>query len=516
MQVSLIKASAESEFKHYKASMGGPPQNIFSVAATTPPEIQVELIDETVGMKVNFGTKSEVIGIFMSTPDAIRGYVIADKFRKKGKIVVLGGLHPTFLPEEALLHADTIIIGEAEGVWEELLEDVQNNRLKKRYKQEEPFDLSKLNPYPTNIVDMGWYSNVWSVVVGRGCNHGCRYCVVNPFFKSCRFRPIEHIVAEIKHSGAKLIELHADNLIADREYAIELFKAIEPLHIQWMGEATIMIAEDDELLDWAVRSGLKYMLIGIETPSKEALESVGKGFIDVDNVKKYVKKLQDKGIELDASFLFGFDAHTKDIFQRTLEYAKDVGVDECHGVIMTPFPGTPIYRQMEKEGRIITKDWSKYDCTHGVFTPTNMTPKELEEGTWRFDVEFHKWQKKNKKVPRIPQVPKATPTNSVNQNRTVDSMGSTRSKVIKTIDGFKWRTLIGFGLVITGLYMNWMWIWALLYLHWAIGDMRSGYTYLVEPISRNENPIWYWTIILLWIALAIYAVLDVSMNIFIK
>ncbi|PAB59057.1 B12-binding domain-containing radical SAM protein [Anaeromicrobium sediminis] len=515
MQVTLIKASADSEFKKYKASMGGPPQNIFSVAATTPENIQVELIDETVGMKVKYNTKSEIIGIFMSTPDAIRAYEIADKFRKKGKVVVLGGLHPTFLPDESLLHADAIIRGEAEGCWEQIIKDVENNVLQKQYKQDEPFDLSKLNPYPTNIVNMSWYGNIWSVVVGRGCNHGCRYCVVNPFFKSCRFRPIEHVIAEIKQCGAKLIELHADNLIANRDYAISLFKAMEPLNIQWMGEATIMIAEDDELLDWAVRSGLKYMLIGIETPSKEALESVGKGFIDVDNVKKYVKKLQSKGIQLDASFLFGFDAHKKNIFQRTLDYAKEVGVDECHGVIMTPFPGTPLYRQMKKKGRINTEDWSKYDCTHAVFDPIGMTPKELEDGTWWFDVEFHKWQKKNKKVPKPPVIPPPSPNRSTNSSQSSDSLGSVRSMAFTNPSDFKWRTFLALGLIATSLFMNWNWIWSVFFLYWAILDIKSGYTFSVEPISRNENPILYWLIIILWLGLAIYSIYDVVINLYV-
>ncbi|MBF8984139.1 radical SAM protein [Lutibacter sp. B2] len=507
MQVTLIKASADSEFKKYKASMGGPPQNIFSVAAATPQNIQVELIDETVGMKVKYNTKSKIIAIFMSTPDAIRGYEIADKFRKKGKIVVLGGLHPTFLSDESQLHADAIILGEAEGCWEQIIEDVKNNVLKKCYHQEKPFDLSKLNPYPTNIVDMNLYGNVWSVVVGRGCNHGCRYYVVNPFFKSCRFRPIEHIIAEIKQCGAKLVELHADNLIADRDYAIRLFKAMEPLNIQWMGEATIMIAEDDELLDWAVRSGLKYMLIGIETPSKEALESVGKGFIDVDNVKKYVKKLQSKKIQLDASFLFGFDAHEKDIFQRTLDYAKEVGVDECHGVIMTPFPGTPLYRQMKQEGRISTEDWSKYDCTHAVYTPIHMTPKELEKGTWWFDVEFHKWQKKNKKGATLNQ------PNNLSQSSA--SLGSVRSMGFTNSSAFKWKTLLAFGFILTSLFMNWTWVWSVFFLYWVIGDIKSGYTFIAEPISRDENPIWYWLIITLWLGLAIYTIYDIAIDLYV-
>jgi len=217
-------------------------------------------------------------------------------------------------------------------------------------------------------------------VVSRGCKFKCSYCTVHKFFPVMRNRPVGDVVDEIKASRLEYFELHADNLIADREYAMELCQALKPLNIRWSAEATINIAEHDELLQAAAESGLFWLLSGIETPSQVALKAAGKGFIRIDRTKEYIRKLHEYNIAVDSAMLFGFDEHSPEIFEETLDYVDDVELDMCHSVIVTPYPGTTLFQQFEQERRLLTRDWSKYDGTQAVFQPKQMSPEHLEEG----------------------------------------------------------------------------------------------------------------------------------------
>ncbi|MCT4618372.1 MAG: radical SAM protein [Marinisporobacter sp.] len=385
MKVYIIKACAKSIFKEYKKYMAAPPQSIFSLASCTPENIKIDMIDETVDMKVDYKNNADIVAIFFSTPDAMRGYEIADEFRKLGKTVVLGGLHVKFNQEEALGHGDSLLIGECEEIWEELLLDYRNGAMKKSYEREIEMDLSKVKPFPKDIIPLSQYNYVWSVLVSRGCVNRCSYCLVNRFFKSMRFRPIDDIIEEIKNSGAKIIELHSDNLTADREYAKELFTKLIPLNIKWVGETTADFADDDELLELAAKSGLSYLLLGLETPARKELSDMDKGFMKIERVKNQIKKLHEHGIMIDSAMLFGFAGHTKDIFEETVKYIKEIDLDVTHAVVPIPFPGTKFYDQLDKEGKIVTKDWAKYDGRHLVYKHDHLTEKDIEEGIKYFE-----------------------------------------------------------------------------------------------------------------------------------
>ncbi len=387
MKVYLIKASAGSEYSKYKAETGGPPQNIFSAAATTPSYVEIEMCDETIGMKTNFNSDADIVAIFMSTPDALRAYEIADKFKAQGKTIVLGGLHTHFMQAEANKHADAILLGEIEGIWEELLEDYQKGTLKKSYQRDTVFDLKDLKPYPTHIIHPERYDYTWSVVVSRGCPFKCDFCLVHKFFKKYQLRPIENIVSELKalkEIGVEWVELHSDNLTQDKEYAIALFEALAPLKMNFFGETTIMIARDERLLAAAQKAGVKMLLFGIETPSEKALKDQGKAFVKPNKIKEYVKIVKSYGIEVVGDFLFGFDAHDTNIFQETLDFVRDIKADKIYPHLMIPFPGSDTYKRLDDKGRILTKDWSKYEGSNAVYQPKLMSPKELEEGLWWF------------------------------------------------------------------------------------------------------------------------------------
>jgi len=486
MKTYLIKASAPGPFKEYKKYMGAPPQNIFALAACTPKDIKVDMCDQTIDMRPDMRTDADIVVLLFHTPDAIHAYKMADAYRAKGKTVVLGGLHASFMPTEATQHANALLIGEIEGIWEELLADFQAGTLKKRYQRTTPVDMATLNPYPTHIIKPSRYNDLWSVLVSRGCVHRCEYCVVPPFFRGkYRLRPVDQIVAEIKAAPTNWIELHADNLTANREYAVKLFNALKPLKINWIGESTIKMADDEELLKLAGESGCKSLLIGIETPSQASLDKA-KGIITPQDVRDRIRKFHAHGIQITSSMIFGFDTHTKDIFRESLEFSREIEIDEVESVLLTPFPGTPLYKRMDKEGRLLTKDWSRYDCANVTFKPKHMTAKELDEGAYWF------WKEIQKKTPG-------------KKKKTSDSSYSGPSNPSSYGSRIKWKSMLALALIGTAIALDQYWLWGVLFLAWAINDLRNRRTYLVEDIPRSESPIMYWVVVTLWLSLAIWA-----------
>lgn len=395
VKVCIIKASESSGFKEYKKSMLGIPQNIFSLAACTPDWVQIQMVDETVDIKVDYKTDADIMVIMFSTPDAVRGYRIADKFRKKGKTVVLGGLHPTFMQEEASEHADSLLIGECEGIWENLLEDWVNGSLKEKYVRSSPLNLKDLKPYPTDIIPAKKYDYSWTVVVSRGCTNNCSYCTVHNFFPSHRKRPIPHIVEEIKNCGTDFIELKADNLTLDREYAMDLFKAISSLNIIWFTSLEPRFADDRELVEAAAESGLRNVLLGIETPSAKSLSEANKEHLQLEKVKEQIRTFHRFDIEVDSAMLFGFDDHDETIWQKTLDFALEIDLDTTHGVVPIPFPGTALFNNLEKDGRLLTRDWSKYEGSYLVYKHPVFKMNDMYKGIMWYEKEFNKKHKKH-------------------------------------------------------------------------------------------------------------------------
>jgi len=386
MKVYVIKASANSLFKDYKRFMGAPPQSIYSLAAVTPEYIDIDLIDETSEGEADINYQANIVAIFMSTPDAKRGYQLAEAFRRRGITVVFGGLHASFLPEEALQYGDAVMCGETEHHWPQLLADFQAGKLQRIYENKHPVLMKESQGYPHEYMDLTPYKGLGSVMVSRGCKFKCNFCTVHEFFPKFQSRPVGDIVDEIKRSGLSYVELHADNLIADRDYALELCEALKPLNIKWLAEATLNIAEHEDILQAAAESGLFYLLVGLETPSRAALKAAGKGFIKVEKAKEYIQTLHHYEIAVDSAMIFGFDQHDESIFEESLDFVEDIELDVCHSVTLTPFPGTALFAQLERENRLLTRDWSKYDCNHVVFQPAQMTAEQLTEGVqWFYD-----------------------------------------------------------------------------------------------------------------------------------
>ena len=397
MKVCIIKASAASGFKKYKKSRGGLPQNIFCLASATPRDIEVELIDETIDYEVNYSSDADLVAIMFSTPDAMRAYKHGDLFKKLGKTVVMGGLHASFLPDEALKHCDAVMIGESEPVWTDVLKDFQNHSLKERYEAAEAFDLADLKPFRKDLIPLEYYDYVWTVIVSRGCPNKCEFCTVNKFFKKQTYRPIANIIEEIKNCGTKYVELKADNLTVDRDYCLELFKALKPLQVSWSTLTALSFTEDEELLAAAVESGLSYVLVGIESVSEQALKRAGKGFVTKQKIIDGVEKFHQYGVVVDSLALFGFDSDTPDIFEKTFEFYKEIGVDVSDSAIITPYPGTSLFKRLDDEGRILTHDWAKYDGSYAVYQPASMSVEDLEYGAYWFN---KKWYSRAERLER--------------------------------------------------------------------------------------------------------------------
>ncbi len=525
LSVCLIKASAKSGFSDYKKSMLGLPQNIFSVAACTPDDVTIQMVDETVGVKVDWNTKADIVVVMFHTPDAIRGYEIADKFKRMGKTVVLGGLHISFMTEEAMQHADSVIVGEAEGVWEELLKDYENGALKRVYQRESVLDLQELKPYPTDILPTELYDYSWTVTVSRGCPNRCAYCTVHKFFPTYRKRSIADIVEEIKHAPTDFIELKADNMTIDRNYCLELFKAIEPLNIVWMTALEPGFAEDKELVEAAAKSGLRSILLGIETPSRASLKDNNKAHLDLTKLKEEIQYLHSFDIEIDSAMLFGFDDHDKSIYKETLEFALDIDLDITHGVVPIPFPGTELYKTLDAAGRITSKDWSKYDGSWLLYTHEHLTVNNLYNGTMWYEIEFNKRHKRRDFEWHHRWDEKHFNYQDSLKNHHMGEMGSFEVSDSESQKEFthmhkagsktKWKSILAIVIVISGILMDFPLLFGVLYLIWAIGDLKTGHAYIIEDISRHENPLLFWLIVFVWMSSGLYLILSEGYTLFI-
>ena len=329
------------------------------------------------------------MGITTVTCLANIAYEIADSFRRRAVPVVIGGWHASALPDEAKQHADAVVIGEAEEIWPQLLKDVESGKLRPFYKPERPVDISKLsslyNVYPREL-SLG-------IQATRGCVYGCRFCSITnmKYRKVYRKRPISDVIKEIRKTS-KVFAFQDATLTIDLKYTKELFRNMIGLNKKFVAMGNIhILGRDDELLKLASEAGCIAWQIGFESISQKSLDSVGKKENKVKKFPEWIKKIQDYGMAVEGSFIFGFDYDTLDIFAKTDEFIRKNNLKMAYANILTPYPGTPIYTQFEREGRILTKDWSKYDGhNYVVFKPRNMTPEELLINVRELEENWHK------------------------------------------------------------------------------------------------------------------------------
>lgn len=358
------------------------------VAASMPPYVETQIVDEEIE-PIDFDADADLIGISFMTYNAPRAYEIAHRFRaEKGKPVIFGGYHPTFMPEEAIQHADAVCIGEAEGNVPRMMEDFRAGTLKPFYRAE-PVSLAGL-PIPNrNLIRKKDYAPLDVLQATRGCRARCRFCSVAAFHQyRLRTRPVAEVIDELKTLGPNVLFMD-DCLTGDRAYAGQLFSEMIPLGKRWFSQCSIGIAFDEELLRLASRSGCRGLFIGFESLSQENLRSWSKQ----GNVRKdyltAVRRLHAAGIGMVAGFTFGGDDDAPDVFERTLEFLLEANVESLQATRLTPFPGTPLFDELDRQGRIFDKDWSHYDFNHVVFEPLHMRRETLHAGVAWLLREFH-------------------------------------------------------------------------------------------------------------------------------
>ncbi len=356
-----------------------------SIAGLTSDEWNISILDENVE-QIDFSALPDLVAISIMTPLAKRGYEIADSFRRKGVPVVLGGIHPTMMSTEAKAHANAVVLGEAEEIWPQLLDDFKRGNLKSFYKHEKVCKLNGLPIPKRDLLNRKAYFFVNTIQTTRGCPFNCDFCSVTTFFgHSYRTRPVEEVIHELDQMEAGFLFFVDDNIAGSQKYAKKLFRELIPLNIKWFSQASLSIVKDRELLDLAQRSGCKGLFIGFESLSQESIKAMGKSINRVDQYKEAIKRVHDYGIGIQGSFIFGTDYDDGSVFSDVLRFIEKTHLEAVIFSILTPFPGTQVYKTMFQENRILHTKWEQYDMNHVVYKPKKLTPGQLQEGfNWAY------------------------------------------------------------------------------------------------------------------------------------
>ena len=372
------------------------------LAARVPADWHVTHVDEE-AEKIDWAQRPDVVGITFHTPSAYHAYDIAARFRAHGSCVAMGGPHVTLMPEEAARHAHAIFVGEAEGLWEQFLDEFVNKKYRHIYRR---CDAATLEGAPMARKALFHRKDLASGVLfaTRGCPNHCDFCAIAVMYPyGLRKRPVGEVAAEFGSFRGKRIIFWDDNITADREYAKELFRAIAPYGKWWSSQASVQAARDEELLEEAARSGCKQLFLGLESISQSSMNDVRKGFNRVEEYARVVRNVHAHGIAVQAGIVFGFDHDTPLIFKETLDFLEDAGVQNATFNILTPYPGTPLFSRLESQKRILTRNWSRYNGrTDVVFEPKQMSAGELLAGFRYANARFYSLRSVAKRMLRSP------------------------------------------------------------------------------------------------------------------
>jgi radical SAM superfamily enzyme YgiQ (UPF0313 family) len=364
-----------------------PPLGLLTLASATPSSWDIRIVDENIEEPDYM--PSDIVAISVTTAVARRAYSIADLYRSKGATVILGGVHPSSMPKEAIAHADSVVIGEADTIWKKVLSDFQQGKLKKFYKGVRPAG-TEIPVIKRELVSRK-YSFRNLVQSSRGCPNSCDFCAVSHYNgRLIRPRPIERVLEEARSFGGKKILdkyfLFADdNIMASPANAESLFKAIKPLELYWGSQASLNLAKNERLLRLAADSGCKVLFCGFESLSQKSLAETGKPY-EAANYRMLARRIHDHGIAIEGSFIYGFDNDDKTVFRNTVDFCNEISLDLAQFTVLTPFPGTSLFQRLKAQNRIVTYDWSLYDAFHVVYQPKNISAAELQNGMlWSYD-----------------------------------------------------------------------------------------------------------------------------------
>jgi radical SAM superfamily enzyme YgiQ (UPF0313 family) len=370
-----------------------PPLGLATLAAYLAPDDDAVIVDEHVE-SLDTDDQPDLVVIQVYITNAYRAYRIADHYRAKGCFVALGGLHVTSLPDEAMPHANVIFLGPGEQTFPQFLEEFREGRPQKIYRSTAGRTLDHLPPIRRDLITRRRYLVPNSIVVTRGCPQHCDFCYKDAFFtggRSFYTQRVDAALAEMSRLPGRHLYFLDDHLLGDRRFAAALFEGMRGLGRLFQGAATVDSILQGDLIERAAEAGLRSIFVGFETLTPGNLARSNK----VQNLGRDYKAVTDRlhslGIMINGSFVFGMDEDEPDVFRRTVDWAIENGITTATFHIQTPYPGTRLFAQIEEEGRLVTRDWNRYDTRHVVYRPARLQPKVLKDGyDWAYR-EFYRW-----------------------------------------------------------------------------------------------------------------------------
>lgn len=400
MKLTLIKPNiGRREHSLYVDEGRMEPLQLGILAALTPEDIEVVMYDDRME-EIPYDEPTDVVAITVETFTARRAYEISKEFRDRGVPVVMGGMHAMLLPEELEQHCDAVIVGDAEPVWETVMEDCRKGTLKKRYEVTQP-TCPQMNVITRRDIFEGkGYLPITLLQFSRGCSHKCNFCASSVYFKAHHYcRPVEDVVKEIKAQKRKLLFFVDDNIVCNHEKAKELFRALIPLKVRWVSQGSMDMLKDKELMQLMVKSGCLGLVIGFESISPDCISEMNKYTNQKSSGTMYeqeIKELRQWGLQTWAAFTVGHDGDTVESIRATCDFAIKNKFTFAAFNILMPYPNTPLYEKLEKEGRLLYdgKWWlhEEYRFNYCSIIPKNMTPEELTEVSFACRSRFNSWK----------------------------------------------------------------------------------------------------------------------------
>jgi radical SAM superfamily enzyme YgiQ (UPF0313 family) len=381
---------------NYRSTDGLPPLSMAILAARTPKDIEITFYDDKIEV-IPEDDKPDLVAMTVETFTARRAYDLASRYRARGVPVVMGGYHPTFLPDEALLHADAIVIGDAEGSWEQLLSDFRMGTLQRTYnggnsRSLEDFVLDR------SIFTGKKYVPVEPIQYGRGCRFACDFCSIRTFYKDdIRARTAQSVAEELKQLNTKKLIFFVDDNLYNSKYALNtLLEAIKPLKLRWSCQISIDVAKDERQLDRMAEAGCVFVLVGFESLSTINLKQMGKPWNRVaGEYLSVVKKFHERDMAVFGTFVFGYDGDTVETIQDSLDFAMESKLEIAGFNPLTPTPGSPLYERLRQENRLLSPQWwldPDYRYGDPIFVPKSMSPDEFSQQCFAAKKSFYSWK----------------------------------------------------------------------------------------------------------------------------
>ena len=382
--IHLINPKADSlttRPMYFNRALYSPLAGLLAVASALPSDrYEVVLTDENIE-SIDFDLKVDLVGISAMTCFVNRGYEIADALRARGVPVVMGGVHASFMPQEALRHCDAVVIGEVELVLPKLLDDLERGEMRGSYKSDRLHPMENMPTPRYDLIKKNRYVNTTFVQTSRGCHQGCTFCA-EPLMNGLKFRyrPVDEVMREIDNCGSRMISINDADFFGTPERPKQVMRALKGRGVHWQAGVTSKLAQDDRMLELAAESGCTLLSIGFESISRKTLESVHKHVNRPETFVALVDKIHSYGIMVFGLFMFGFDGDDPSVFEETARFNIGANYDACAYSVLTPYPGTLTWYEMKKDNRIVSFDWSKYDQGNVVYRPAGMSADELRLG----------------------------------------------------------------------------------------------------------------------------------------